>query len=143
MAARGFLAPNRHCIDLRGPMVSFVLNSLPNVGLVPELPYTMWVVMGEKQGSPDRFDYDRGVELGKEQTHQGSHEGEGEMLVLSRKLGEKICIGENICITVVDIDRGKIRLGIEAPRTVPVFRQELLPLKAGETAQVAAPALAQ
>ena len=51
------------------------------------------------------------------------------MLVLSRKLGEKICIGENICITVVDIDRGKLRLGIEAPRDVPVFRQELLPLK--------------
>ena len=45
------------------------------------------------------------------------------MLVLSRKLGEKICIGENICITVVDIDRGKIRLGIEAPREIPVFRQ--------------------
>ena len=38
------------------------------------------------------------------------------MLVLSRKLGEKIFIGDNICITVVDIDRGKIRLGIEAPR---------------------------
>jgi len=53
------------------------------------------------------------------------------MLVLSRKLGEKICIGENICITVVDIDRGKIRLGIEAPRNVPVFRQELLPLRPG------------
>ena len=49
------------------------------------------------------------------------------MLVLSRKLGERICIGDNICITVVDIDRGKIRLGIEAPREVPVFRQELLP----------------
>ena len=51
------------------------------------------------------------------------------MLVLSRKLGEKIFIGDNICITVVDIDRGKIRLGIEAPRDVPIFRQELLPLK--------------
>ena len=50
------------------------------------------------------------------------------MLVLSRKLGEKIQIGEDICITVVDIDRGKIRLGIEAPREVPIFRQELLPL---------------
>lgn len=49
------------------------------------------------------------------------------MLVLSRKLGEKIVIGENISITVVDIDRGKIRLGIEAPRNVPIFRQELLP----------------
>jgi carbon storage regulator len=49
------------------------------------------------------------------------------MLVLSRKLGEKIFIGDNICITVVDIDRGKIRLGIEAPRDVPIYRQELLP----------------
>jgi carbon storage regulator len=50
------------------------------------------------------------------------------MLVLSRKLGEKIYVGDNICITVVDIDRGKIRLGIEAPRDVPIYRQELLPL---------------
>jgi carbon storage regulator len=49
-----------------------------------------------------------------------------DMLVLSRKLGEKIVIGDNICITIVDIDRGKIRLGIEAPRSVPVYRQELL-----------------
>ena len=48
------------------------------------------------------------------------------MLVLSRKLGEKIYISDNICITVVDIDRGKIRLGIEAPREIPIFRQELL-----------------
>jgi carbon storage regulator len=55
------------------------------------------------------------------------------MLVLSRKLGEKIYIGENICITVVDIDRGKIRLGIEAPRDVPIYRQELLPLKGNDT----------
>jgi carbon storage regulator len=60
------------------------------------------------------------------------------MLVLSRKLGEKICIGENISITVVDIDRGKIRLGIDAPREVPIFRQELLPLKSG-TANPAEP----
>jgi carbon storage regulator len=64
------------------------------------------------------------------------------MLVLSRKLGEKICIGENVCITVVDIDRGKVRLGIEAPRDVPVFRQELLPLKPGAPANQA-PALSQ
>ena len=55
------------------------------------------------------------------------------MLVLSRKLGEKIYISDNICITIVDIDRGKIRLGIEAPRDVPIFRQELLEKKVGET----------
>ena len=48
------------------------------------------------------------------------------MLVLSRRLNEKIQIGDNITITVVDIDKGKIRLGIEAPKDVAVFRQELL-----------------
>lgn len=48
------------------------------------------------------------------------------MLVISRRLGEKIFIGENIVLTVVDIDRGKIRLGIEAPRSVSIFREELL-----------------
>lgn len=48
------------------------------------------------------------------------------MLVLSRKLGERIHIGDDICITVVAIDRGKVRLGIEAPRSIPVHRQELL-----------------
>jgi carbon storage regulator len=60
------------------------------------------------------------------------------MLVLSRKLGEKIYINDNICITVVDIDRGKIRLGIEAPRNVPIFRQELLATQAPPKAEPAA-----
>lgn len=49
------------------------------------------------------------------------------MLVISRRLGERIMIGDNIVLTVVDIDRGKIRLGIEAPRSVGIFREELLP----------------
>lgn len=48
------------------------------------------------------------------------------MLVLSRKLGEKIVIADNIVLTVVEIEHGKVRLGIEAPREVPVYRQELL-----------------
>lgn len=47
------------------------------------------------------------------------------MLVLSRKLGEKIFVGPDICITVVDIDRNKIRLGIEAPRNVEIYREEV------------------
>jgi carbon storage regulator len=64
------------------------------------------------------------------------------MLVLSRKLGEKIYINDNICITVVDIDRGKIRLGIEAPRDVPIFRQELLGETQGAPAPAEKPALA-
>lgn len=47
------------------------------------------------------------------------------MLVLSRKLNEQIVIGENITLTVVSIDRGKIRLGITAPRDVPIHRKEI------------------
>lgn len=60
------------------------------------------------------------------------------MLVLSRKLGEKIIIGENITLTIIDIDRGKVRLGIEAPRSVPVYRQELLAVPNPATAAPAA-----
>lgn len=51
------------------------------------------------------------------------------MLVLSRRIGESIVIGDNVTVTVVDIDRGKIRIGIDAPRDVPVLRSELLPPK--------------
>ena len=47
------------------------------------------------------------------------------MLVLSRQRDESIFIGENIKVTVVDIRGDKVRLGIEAPRDVPVHRQEV------------------
>ena len=47
------------------------------------------------------------------------------MLVLSRKVGERILIGENISVTVVRITGGGVRLGIEAPTELPVIREEL------------------
>lgn len=47
------------------------------------------------------------------------------MLVLSRKQLDSILIGDDIRITVVRIDRNQVRLGIEAPKHVPVLRQEL------------------
>ncbi len=47
------------------------------------------------------------------------------MLVLSRKLCESIVIDGHIKVTVVEILGGKIRLGIEAPREVAVWREEL------------------
>lgn len=47
------------------------------------------------------------------------------MLVLSRQLDEKIIIGDSIVITVVEIRRGLVRLGIDAPRDVPVHREEV------------------
>ncbi len=49
------------------------------------------------------------------------------MLVLSRRIGEKIVIADNIVVTVVCIDRGKIRLGVDAPKDVPIWRQEIMP----------------
>ena len=47
------------------------------------------------------------------------------MLVLSRKIGERILIGDNIAITVVRITGGGVRLGIEAPPELAVVREEL------------------
>ena len=48
------------------------------------------------------------------------------MLVLSRKRDERIVIGDNIVITVVEVRGDKVRLGIDAPAEVPVHRQEVV-----------------
>lgn len=48
------------------------------------------------------------------------------MLVLSRKPGEKILIGDNIVLTVVRIGPNTVRLGIDAPRDMRVVREELV-----------------
>jgi carbon storage regulator len=48
------------------------------------------------------------------------------MLVLSRKVGQRIWIGDEISVTVVRISGGAVRLGIEAPPQMPVARQELI-----------------
>ena len=47
------------------------------------------------------------------------------MLVLSRKVGEVITIGNSIRVTVLGFDRGFVKLGIEAPRTIAVHRKEV------------------
>ena len=47
------------------------------------------------------------------------------MLVISRDIDERIVIGDNIVVTVVDVRGHKVRLGIEAPRDVSVHRQEV------------------
>jgi len=47
------------------------------------------------------------------------------MLVLSRKLNERIIVGDDIVISVVEVRGDQVKLGIEAPRTVKVYRQEV------------------
>jgi len=50
------------------------------------------------------------------------------MLLLSRKIQEAIIIGNNVIITVLKVSRGKVRLGIEAPREIGVQRSEVYDL---------------
>jgi len=47
------------------------------------------------------------------------------MLVLSRHRDESIMIGDDVVVTIVDIRGDKVRLGIEAPTSIPVHRQEV------------------
>lgn len=47
------------------------------------------------------------------------------MLILSRKQQESICISDNIVVTVLEIQGKKVRLGIDAPREIPILRTEL------------------
>jgi len=47
------------------------------------------------------------------------------MLVLSRRAGESLVIGDEIVLTVLAIEGDKIKIGVTAPRTIPIMRQEL------------------
>jgi carbon storage regulator len=47
------------------------------------------------------------------------------MLILSRKVNEKIMIGEDISVSVIEVRGDQVRLGVDAPKTVKVFRQEV------------------
>ncbi len=55
------------------------------------------------------------------------------MLVLSRKVGEQILIGSDVCVTVVSVKGNRITLGIDAPRHVRVDRAELAAKVANES----------
>lgn len=54
------------------------------------------------------------------------------MLVLSRKPGEKILIGDQVAITIVRIGPNTVRLGIDAPRDMNIVREELCPVSTEE-----------
>src|SRR5712692_7578949 len=52
---------------------------------------------------------------------QGGH----AMLVLSRKLGQRLVIGDGIVLTVLAVYGHQVRLGVEAPESVPIWREEV------------------
>jgi carbon storage regulator len=61
------------------------------------------------------------------------------MLVLTRKIGEQIVIGDNVRVTVVSVGPGRVKIGIEAPASVSIDRQEVHAKKHGEADPVPAP----
>ncbi|KKL54755.1 hypothetical protein LCGC14_2262190, partial [marine sediment metagenome] len=58
--------------------------------------------------------------------------------VLSRKKDEAIIIGDDVKITIVDVRGDKVRLGIDAPRSIPVHREEIYDIIQKEKARKAA-----
>jgi carbon storage regulator len=68
----------------------------------------------------------------------GGNSNGSEMLVLTRKANQSIMIGDEIEVSVLAVSRDKIRLGISAPREVPVFRKEVyLSIKHGQAQALA------
>jgi carbon storage regulator len=65
------------------------------------------------------------------------------MLILSRKTNEKIMIGDDISITVIDIRGDQVRVGVDAPKQVKVYRQEVFDLVKAENQAAAATEVAK
>lgn len=65
------------------------------------------------------------------------------MLVLSRKINQAIMVGDNVRIVIVAVERDQVKIGIEAPRDIPVHRSEVYEeiQRANRQAVEAAPAV--
>lgn len=61
------------------------------------------------------------------------------MLALTRKAGERIVIADNIVLTIVDVKGDNVRLAIEAPKHIKIYRGEIYDAIAAENKQAAAP----
>lgn len=59
------------------------------------------------------------------------------MLVLTRRIGETIRIGDDVSVKILEIQRGQVRVAIDAPRTVPVHREEVYQAVQEENRQAA------
>lgn len=61
------------------------------------------------------------------------------MLVLTRKVGERLVIGDNIVVTIVDIRSDSVRLAIDAPKAVKIYRSEIYDAIVAENRAAASP----
>jgi carbon storage regulator len=61
------------------------------------------------------------------------------MLVLTRKLNEKIRVGDDIIVTIIQIDKGSVKIGFEAPENVSIYRDEVYEKIKNEERGAAAP----
>ena len=61
------------------------------------------------------------------------------MLVLSRRVGESIVIGEDIIVTVLEVRGEVVRVGVDAPRSVSVHREEIMQVLAESNRAAASP----
>ncbi|MEA2253687.1 MAG: carbon storage regulator [Solirubrobacteraceae bacterium] len=59
------------------------------------------------------------------------------MLIITRRAGEKIRIGDDVCIEVMEVSGSTVRVGIAAPRSIPVYREEIWAAVAAEHAAAA------
>ncbi|GAB6393004.1 MAG: carbon storage regulator CsrA [Treponematales bacterium] len=60
------------------------------------------------------------------------------MLILSRKVNERIMIGNDVAVSIIDIRGDQVRLGVDAPKNVKVFRQEVFDAISAENKAAAA-----
>lgn len=61
------------------------------------------------------------------------------MLVLTRRLGEEIVIGDTICVKIVGVDGCQVRIGVQAPREVAIFRREVYARRQAEEDEAGGP----
>jgi len=64
------------------------------------------------------------------------------MLILTRKVEQGIVINRDVLVRVLSIDGERVKLGVEAPRSISVLREELLAEVAGENREAASPSVA-
>jgi carbon storage regulator len=54
------------------------------------------------------------------------------MLIITRRPGQRVMVGDDVIIAVVDVKGANVRIGIEAPKDVPIYREEVLPERAAD-----------